>query len=118
MSVRRVGLLLVLGGLIAAGGGAATAGRGDVGERQPEIPALDGRGVGDAGRARVGRRAGPAAGADHERGAGEAVPGSRGRAVTEDRWPACRTPEPMLALLRGKAGGRKLRLFAVAWARA
>jgi hypothetical protein len=38
-------------------------------------------------------------------------------AVTEAEWLACTDPTPMLAFLRGKASGRKLRLFACACCR-
>src|SRR6516225_2830409 len=34
--------------------------------------------------------------------------------MTEAEWLACTDPEPMLKFLRGKAGSRKLRLFACA----
>jgi hypothetical protein len=37
--------------------------------------------------------------------------------VTEAEWLACTDPEPMLEYLRGKASGRKLRLFACACVR-
>ena len=37
--------------------------------------------------------------------------------MTEDDWRVCADPAPMLAYLRGRASGRKLRLFAWACAR-
>jgi hypothetical protein len=37
--------------------------------------------------------------------------------MTESEWLTCADPEPMLAFLRGRAGARKLRLFAVACSR-
>jgi hypothetical protein len=37
-----------------------------------------------------------------------------GGAVTDHEWDRCADPRPMLEFLRGKAGERKLRLFAVA----
>ena len=37
--------------------------------------------------------------------------------MTEDYWQVCADPTPMLAFLRGRASGRKLRLFACACAR-
>jgi hypothetical protein len=37
--------------------------------------------------------------------------------MTETEWLACIDPEPMLEFLRGRAGGRKLRLFAAACCR-
>jgi hypothetical protein len=43
--------------------------------------------------------------------------GCEGRVVTENYWQVCADPTPMLAYLRGRASGRKLRLFACACAR-